>query len=302
MKIIAKHRKEITRTQYVFAQKIWRLLFGFSSPACRLLFLKLKAQNEKEKFAFCSVKGCERIRIKAVIPKTAGVSDCEATAYPKYIETPIVEVPMPKKLSSAQLVKQLISYHRIIAHVNLAHIVPTDIRKTLCQGQKKLCLIFWDGSGRWNNMKQILATCREPLQAVYLVFWSSDVTCCSGKHRVKTDELEQVGPVNVILEPPAPPGCKNSSDRQGTEQWSWIILIYIMLSTISCAQSGSGGGGGVFICYLGFFTHHPWTRNTHQRIMCQFCQVRITVPFSETIYLVAGWAGSSPLCPVSLAI
>ncbi|KAF2977706.1 hypothetical protein EK904_007674 [Melospiza melodia maxima] len=68
-----------------------------------LLFLKLKAQNEKEKFAFCSVKGCERIRIKAVIPKTAGVSDCEATAYPKYIETPIVEVPMPKKLSSAQL-------------------------------------------------------------------------------------------------------------------------------------------------------------------------------------------------------
>ncbi|XP_030136868.3 cell migration-inducing and hyaluronan-binding protein isoform X3 [Taeniopygia guttata] len=70
-----------------------------------LLFLKLKAQNEKERFAFCSVKGCERIRIKAVIPKTAGVSDCEATAYPKYIETPIVEVPMPKKLSSAQLQK-----------------------------------------------------------------------------------------------------------------------------------------------------------------------------------------------------
>ncbi|XP_032556470.1 cell migration-inducing and hyaluronan-binding protein isoform X1 [Chiroxiphia lanceolata] len=68
-----------------------------------LLFLKLKAQNEKEKFAFCSVKGCERIRIKAVIPETAGVSDCEAMAYPKYIETPIVEVPMPKKLSSAQL-------------------------------------------------------------------------------------------------------------------------------------------------------------------------------------------------------
>uniref|UniRef100_A0A8C3VKB0 hyaluronoglucosaminidase n=1 Tax=Catharus ustulatus TaxID=91951 RepID=A0A8C3VKB0_CATUS len=103
-----------------------------------LLFLKLKAQNEKEKFAFCSVKGCERIRIKAVIPKTAGVSDCEATAYPKYIETPIVEVPMPKKLSAAQLVKQLISYHRIIAHVNLAHIVPTDIRKTLCQEIKNI--------------------------------------------------------------------------------------------------------------------------------------------------------------------
>lgn len=54
-----------------------------------------------------------------MIPKTAGVSDCEAMAYPKYIETPIVEVPMPKKLSGAQLVKQLISYHRIIVHVSL---------------------------------------------------------------------------------------------------------------------------------------------------------------------------------------
>lgn len=49
----------------------------------------------------------------------AGVSDCEAMAYPKYTETPIVEVPMPKKLSSAQLVKLLISYRRILASVDL---------------------------------------------------------------------------------------------------------------------------------------------------------------------------------------
>uniref|UniRef100_A0A7M4FDZ0 Cell migration inducing hyaluronidase 1 n=1 Tax=Crocodylus porosus TaxID=8502 RepID=A0A7M4FDZ0_CROPO len=69
-----------------------------------LLFLKLKAQNEKDKFAFCSVKGCERIRIKAVIPKNAGISDCTAMAYPKYIETPIVDVPMPKKLPNTGLV------------------------------------------------------------------------------------------------------------------------------------------------------------------------------------------------------
>lgn len=40
-----------------------------------------------------------------MIPKTAGVSDCQAMAYPKYIETPVVEVPMPKKLSTVQLVK-----------------------------------------------------------------------------------------------------------------------------------------------------------------------------------------------------
>lgn len=51
-----------------------------------------------------------------MIPKTAGVSDCQATAYPKYIETPVVEVPMPKKLSSVQLVKQLISYHKAVSY------------------------------------------------------------------------------------------------------------------------------------------------------------------------------------------
>ncbi|XP_034640368.1 cell migration-inducing and hyaluronan-binding protein isoform X1 [Trachemys scripta elegans] len=68
-----------------------------------LLFLKLKAQNEKEKFAFCSVQGCERIRIKAVIPKNAGISDCEAKAYPTYMENPVIDVPMPKKLPNTQL-------------------------------------------------------------------------------------------------------------------------------------------------------------------------------------------------------
>lgn len=41
-----------------------------SASVCRLLFLKLKAQNEREKFAFCSVKGCERIKIKALIQRT----------------------------------------------------------------------------------------------------------------------------------------------------------------------------------------------------------------------------------------
>lgn len=99
-------RKELTEngTLSFFVQNA-EVCSSLFSSIHRLLFLKLKAQNEKERFAFCSVKGCERIRIKAVIPKHAGVSDCEAMAYPKYIETPIVEVPMPKKLSSTQLVK-----------------------------------------------------------------------------------------------------------------------------------------------------------------------------------------------------
>nr|XP_005989659.1 PREDICTED: cell migration-inducing and hyaluronan-binding protein [Latimeria chalumnae] len=68
-----------------------------------LLFLKLKAQNEKEEFAFCSDKGCERIKIKAKIPNNSEISDCTAKAYPKYAEMPIVDMPMPKKLSNAQL-------------------------------------------------------------------------------------------------------------------------------------------------------------------------------------------------------
>ncbi|XP_021502953.1 cell migration-inducing and hyaluronan-binding protein isoform X2 [Meriones unguiculatus] len=68
-----------------------------------LLFLKLKAQNERERFAFCSMKGCERIKIKALIPRNAGISDCTATAYPRFTERALVDVPMPKKLFGAQL-------------------------------------------------------------------------------------------------------------------------------------------------------------------------------------------------------
>lgn len=71
--------------------------------ASGLLFLKLTAQNEREKFAFCSVKGCERIKIKALIPRNAGVSDCTATAYPRFAERATVDVPMPRKLVGAQL-------------------------------------------------------------------------------------------------------------------------------------------------------------------------------------------------------
>lgn len=50
------------------------------------------------------MKGCERIRIKALIPKNAGVSDCTAAAYPRFAERATVDVPMPRKLVGAQLV------------------------------------------------------------------------------------------------------------------------------------------------------------------------------------------------------
>ncbi|XP_036087754.1 cell migration-inducing and hyaluronan-binding protein isoform X1 [Rousettus aegyptiacus] len=77
--------------------------YYYWDEASGLLFLKLTAQNPREKFAFCSVKGCERIKIKALIPKDAGVSDCSATAYPRFTERATVDVPMPRKLGAAQL-------------------------------------------------------------------------------------------------------------------------------------------------------------------------------------------------------
>uniref|UniRef100_A0A8C5EIZ0 hyaluronoglucosaminidase n=1 Tax=Gouania willdenowi TaxID=441366 RepID=A0A8C5EIZ0_GOUWI len=68
-----------------------------------LLFLKIKAHNDKDPFAFCSVKGCERVKITAIIPKSSPPSNCMAQAYPKYSEVPIVDVPMPKKIPNARL-------------------------------------------------------------------------------------------------------------------------------------------------------------------------------------------------------
>lgn len=68
-----------------------------------LLFLKVKAHNSREQFAFCSVKGCERVKITAAIPKGSPPSNCMAQAYPKHAELPVVDVPMPRKLPNTRL-------------------------------------------------------------------------------------------------------------------------------------------------------------------------------------------------------
>ncbi|GCC34594.1 hypothetical protein chiPu_0013069 [Chiloscyllium punctatum] len=68
-----------------------------------LLFLKVKAHKKREAFAFCSSAGCERIKIKASIPKTSRISDCAMKAYPKYSEMPTVDVPMPQRIPTEQL-------------------------------------------------------------------------------------------------------------------------------------------------------------------------------------------------------
>lgn len=52
------------------------------------------------------MKGCERVKIKAVIPPGSGPSDCMAEAYPRYAEMPVVDVPMPKKLPRSRLVRR----------------------------------------------------------------------------------------------------------------------------------------------------------------------------------------------------
>lgn len=73
---------------------------------CSLLFLKVKAHNDREQFAFCSVKGCERVKITVVIPKGSPPSNCMAQAYPRHAELPVVDVPMPRKIPNARLVRR----------------------------------------------------------------------------------------------------------------------------------------------------------------------------------------------------
>ncbi|KAK7930480.1 hypothetical protein WMY93_006875 [Mugilogobius chulae] len=68
---------------------IWIINFN------NLLFVRVLAHNHREGFSFCSLKGCERIKITAVIPKNSPPSNCMSQAYPRHTELPLVELPMP---------------------------------------------------------------------------------------------------------------------------------------------------------------------------------------------------------------
>ncbi|CAH1264689.1 TMEM2 [Branchiostoma lanceolatum] len=58
-----------------------------------LLFLKVRANYDREGHDYCSHMGCEKIIISATMTSDA-VSDCTAAAYPKYSLTPTETVPM----------------------------------------------------------------------------------------------------------------------------------------------------------------------------------------------------------------
>ncbi|XP_061409351.1 cell migration-inducing and hyaluronan-binding protein-like [Lethenteron reissneri] len=67
-----------------------------------LLFLRVRSHFAREGHAFCSVHGCERVKVKAHLPHlphAAAVADCEARAYPKYATVPVAQLPMPRRLA-----------------------------------------------------------------------------------------------------------------------------------------------------------------------------------------------------------
>ncbi|XP_036594045.1 cell surface hyaluronidase isoform X3 [Trichosurus vulpecula] len=63
-----------------------------------LLFLYLKAKNNREGHGYCSSEGCERIKIQATT-SSKEISNCMAKAYPKYSKKPSVTKKMPAMLT-----------------------------------------------------------------------------------------------------------------------------------------------------------------------------------------------------------
>uniref|UniRef100_A0A3B4F2S3 hyaluronoglucosaminidase n=1 Tax=Pundamilia nyererei TaxID=303518 RepID=A0A3B4F2S3_9CICH len=113
-----------------------------------LLFLKVKAHNHRETFAFCSVKGCERVKITAIVPKGSPPSNCLAKAYPKHAELPIVDVPMPRKIPTAGLVSNEIKMIPTLHYfpVELALFMSLEVNgKTLHQPEDGVHLTVIDG-------------------------------------------------------------------------------------------------------------------------------------------------------------
>lgn len=66
----------------------------FFDQTTGLLWLYLRAWHSRDGHSYCSVKGCERVKIMATTTSKQSCN-CTAKAYPKYSKTPSAVVPMP---------------------------------------------------------------------------------------------------------------------------------------------------------------------------------------------------------------
>ncbi|XP_019949359.2 cell surface hyaluronidase [Paralichthys olivaceus] len=67
--------------------------YFFDKPA-GLLWLYLRARHGRDGHSYCSVKGCERVKVMATT-SSKQTCNCTAKAYPKYSKSPSAVVPMP---------------------------------------------------------------------------------------------------------------------------------------------------------------------------------------------------------------
>ncbi|CAG01606.1 unnamed protein product, partial [Tetraodon nigroviridis] len=59
-----------------------------------LLWLYLRARHDRDGHSYCSVKGCERVKVLSTT-SSKQICNCMAKAYPKYSKVPSAAVPMP---------------------------------------------------------------------------------------------------------------------------------------------------------------------------------------------------------------
>ncbi|XP_041855255.1 cell surface hyaluronidase [Melanotaenia boesemani] len=66
----------------------------FFDQTVGLLWLYLRARHGRDGYSYCSIKGCERVKVLATT-LSKQTCNCTAKAYPKYSKTPTAVVPMP---------------------------------------------------------------------------------------------------------------------------------------------------------------------------------------------------------------
>uniref|UniRef100_A0A8C8IEH6 hyaluronoglucosaminidase n=1 Tax=Oncorhynchus tshawytscha TaxID=74940 RepID=A0A8C8IEH6_ONCTS len=69
--------------------------YGPLYSLAELLWLYLQARQRRDGHSYCSVKGCERVKVMATTSSSKLTCNCTAKAYPKYTKAPSAVVPMP---------------------------------------------------------------------------------------------------------------------------------------------------------------------------------------------------------------